>query len=86
MAVKDLLIEEWGNLRDLRYLQIEYNLTPCIGCWQCYEVCPIGLWAPDFESRKAIFNGQKGCVACRACVLQCPENAIDLLVQKKHTH
>jgi len=82
MAVKEFLIEEWGNLRNLRYLQIDYNPARCIGCWQCYEVCPIGLWAPDFEHRVAKFTGPKGCVACRACVLQCPEEAIHLRVQK----
>jgi NAD-dependent dihydropyrimidine dehydrogenase PreA subunit len=82
MAVKEFLIEELGNLRELRYLQIEYNPVPCIGCWQCYEVCPIGLWTPDFESRKARFKGLEGCVACGACVLQRPGEAVRLLLQK----
>lgn len=82
MAVKEFLIEEWGNLRSLRYLQIDFNPAGCIGCWQCFEVCPIGLWTPDFERRTAQFTGPTGCVACGACVVQCPEEVIHLRVQE----
>ncbi|HEY75586.1 MAG TPA: 4Fe-4S binding protein [Thermoflexia bacterium] len=50
----------------------------CKGRWQCYEVCPVGCWTPDYARRVAIFHDPDRCIACGACVLQCPEDAIEL--------
>jgi NAD-dependent dihydropyrimidine dehydrogenase PreA subunit len=62
----------------LRNLQIYFNADKCTGVWQCYEVCPVGCWTPDRIRRKAIFHDPEKCIACGACVLQCPERAIEL--------
>jgi NAD-dependent dihydropyrimidine dehydrogenase PreA subunit len=78
MAIRDLLEKEWLNVKRLRYVHITYEAARCVGCWQCYEVCPVGLWTPGDEARAVQFNGPDGCVACGACVLQCPEGAIRL--------
>lgn len=67
----------WEIARKLRTLQIHYDPAKCVGTWQCYEVCPVGRWTPDRESRVAIHDAEL-CVACGACVLQCPESAIEL--------
>ncbi len=80
MGLRDLLAAEWKNARQLRYLQIQFDPTRCIGTWQCYEVCPLGRWVPDYENRVVLLRDQPPCVACGACVLQCPENAIRLTV------
>ncbi len=82
MEIKKLLADEWQNTRQLRYLQIEFDPARCIGTWQCYEVCPIGLWTPEYKTRLVKFNGPDECVACGACVLQCPENAIQLTLHQ----
>lgn len=42
------------------------------------RVLEIGCWTPDFERRKVIFHDPQLCIACGACVLQCPEDAIRL--------
>lgn len=64
--------------RKLRGLRIHFDPQKCIGAWQCYQVCPIGCWTPDRPRRKAIFHDPHLCIACGACVLQCPEDAIEL--------
>ena len=62
----------------LRGLQIHFDSEKCKGMWQCYEVCPVGCWTPRTDVRKVEFQDLDRCIACGACVLQCPEAAIDL--------
>lgn len=64
--------------RELRTLQIYFYPEKCIGVWMCYEVCPVGCWTPDYAQRKAVFHDGERCIACGACVLQCPKGAIEL--------
>jgi NAD-dependent dihydropyrimidine dehydrogenase PreA subunit len=64
--------------RELRRLQIHFYPEKCRGIWQCYEVCPVGCWSPDRSRRVAVFHDPGKCIACGACVLQCPEHAIEL--------
>ena len=72
------LAEHWQHARTLRGLQIHFDPEKCTGVWQCYEVCPVGCWTPDPVSRKAVFHAPEQCVACGACALQCPQDAIEL--------
>ncbi len=72
------LAEHWRIARTLRGLQIHFDPLKCRGVWECYEVCPVGCWTPDRASHKAIFHDGERCIACGACVLQCPEDAIEL--------
>jgi NAD-dependent dihydropyrimidine dehydrogenase PreA subunit len=76
----ELLAEHWRLLRDLRKLQIKLDAERCKGTWECYQVCPVGCWSPDYERRKVVFHDPALCIACGACVLQCPEDAIELRV------
>jgi NAD-dependent dihydropyrimidine dehydrogenase PreA subunit len=73
-----LLTENLEIARKLRNMQIHFSPDRCIGVYQCYEVCPIGCWTPDRFHRKVIFHDPKKCIACGACVLQCPQDAIEL--------
>ncbi|MBS1252988.1 MAG: Ferredoxin-3 [Anaerolineales bacterium] len=72
------LLEHVEIARTLRGLEIHYDESECTGAWECYAVCPVGCWTPDLERRKVIFHDPERCVACGACVLQCPEDAIRL--------
>jgi NAD-dependent dihydropyrimidine dehydrogenase PreA subunit len=72
------LMENLEIARTLRGLRLHYDPQRCAGIWECYEVCPVGCWIRDLERRVAILDDPDACIACGACVLQCPENAIEL--------
>jgi ferredoxin len=72
------LTEHLRLARRLRGLQIHFYPEKCTGVWQCYAVCPVGCWTPDRARRVAIFHDPERCIACGACVLQCPRDAIEL--------
>jgi len=76
----DLMLEHLELARTLRKLQIHFDPEKCTGVYQCVQVCPVDCWDKDLESRKAIFARPEDCIACNACVLQCPEGAIELKV------
>jgi NAD-dependent dihydropyrimidine dehydrogenase PreA subunit len=64
--------------RDLRGLKIHFDPEKCKGVWQCYDVCPVDCWRPNYSERVVVFHDPGRCIACGACVLQCPEHAIEL--------
>jgi len=72
------LAEHWQFAKTLRSLKIYYDPDKCSGAWSCYDVCPVGCWTPDHERQIAILEQAHRCIACGACVLQCPEEAITL--------
>ena len=64
----------------LRRLKIVLDPSLCQGVWECYEVCPVGCWLPDWDHKVVKLVNEESCIACGACVLQCPEHAIKLSV------
>jgi NAD-dependent dihydropyrimidine dehydrogenase PreA subunit len=78
MNVIQELSKELDTARNLRKLSIKFDPSLCKGVWQCYNVCPIGCWTPNYEARIVNFHDPERCIACGACVLQCPEGAIKL--------
>jgi NAD-dependent dihydropyrimidine dehydrogenase PreA subunit len=77
-TLRSSLTEHLKFARELRTLQIHFYPQKCKGIWQCYEVCPVGCWTPNYKERVAVFHNPEKCIACGACVLQCPEDAIEL--------
>jgi NAD-dependent dihydropyrimidine dehydrogenase PreA subunit len=77
-GMKELLLEHWHLALHLRQMSIRFYPERCVGVWECYEVCPVNCWKPDEESGRVIFQHADLCIACGACVLQCPEGAIEL--------
>ncbi len=64
--------------RTLRGMSIRYQRDLCRCCRQCIEVCPVGCWSVGTLGSWASFHDAERCIACGACVLQCPEGAIEL--------
>ena len=77
---RSLLMEHVELARTLRRLTIVLDPSLCQGVWECFEVCPVGCWEPDWDRGVVILRNEVDCIACGACVLQCPENAIELRV------
>ena len=77
-ALKSLIQEHWHLARRLRSMTIHFHPELCQGVWECYEVCPVGCWQPDYDRGVARLIHVDRCIACKACVLQCPEEAIEL--------
>lgn len=46
----------------------------CKGCFTCVEICPVEVFTKD--KKKAKVAKADECIGCRACEVQCPENAI----------
>lgn len=72
------LTQYWQHSRRQQQTQIHFDAEKCAGVWQCYEVCPMGCWVPDHTRQVVVFRDAERCIACGACVLQCPEDAIEL--------
>jgi len=77
-TLRSTLKEQLKVVTELRGLTIHFDPDKCKGTWQCYEVCPVGCWTPDYKTRVVVFHDGERCIACGACVLQCPEDAIEL--------
>jgi NAD-dependent dihydropyrimidine dehydrogenase PreA subunit len=78
--VGSLLREHVQLALELRRLEIFFDPARCQGVWECYEVCPVGCWKPDYDRGVVAYQYAQRCIACNACVLQCPEGAIELKV------
>ena len=74
----DLMREHVHLAVNLRKMRIYFEVEKCRGIWQCIEVCPVGSWEMNEAKLAAVFVGEDLCIACGACVLQCPEDAIEL--------
>lgn len=48
----------------------------CVGCGQCQEVCPHGVFA--VIDRRAEIIDRNGCMECGACATNCPVDAIQV--------
>jgi NAD-dependent dihydropyrimidine dehydrogenase PreA subunit len=77
-SLRSLLMEHLKLARELRAMKIRFDPEKCKGVRECCAVCPVGCWIPDERTRKVVFRNPDRCIACGACVLQCPEHAIEL--------
>jgi len=65
-------------MKGFRYLQnvttLELNVSACIGCGRCQEVCPHQVF--NIANRKAFLLDKDACMECGACAKNCPVDAI----------
>ena len=53
----------------------------CNHCGVCISVCPMKVY--EKEDDKVIVKRPSECIGCRACEVQCPENAIGIIDLKE---
>ena len=54
---------------------IKINISECIGCGKCVEVCPVDALSLN-EDEKAVVDEEK-CISCGVCIPTCPTDAIE---------
>ena len=58
------------------------NEEQCVGCGICIEICPLDVLKR--ENDKAIVKYPEECWHCRACVMDCPRQAITIRYPLSH--
>jgi len=61
---------------DWRYMKPVIKKTVCIGCGQCFSLCPEA--AIDFGAEKKADIDYDVCKGCGVCSTVCPKNAIKM--------
>jgi NAD-dependent dihydropyrimidine dehydrogenase PreA subunit len=49
----------------------------CTGCGTCVDTCPVAVY--EVKDGKSIPVKPEECLVCRACEVQCPETAIQVI-------
>jgi NAD-dependent dihydropyrimidine dehydrogenase PreA subunit len=49
----------------------------CTGCSTCVDTCPVSVY--EVKDGKSVPVKSEDCLVCRACEVQCPENAIQVV-------
>lgn len=81
-TLRELLAEHIRLTFTLRWLTIQLDPAHCEGAWACLEVCPREVFAAERGQNKVRLARPEACIACGACVLQCPTGALRLVPLK----
>jgi len=58
-------------------VKIVVNNDKCTGCGTCAETCPVAVY--EIKDGKSVPVKVAECLVCRACEVQCPESAIQVI-------
>lgn len=50
----------------------------CVFCKVCEDICPLNVLKADKEKKEIIVRYPEECWHCRACVVDCPKEAISM--------
>lgn len=62
-------------------VSVKVDLKKCDGDGTCVDSCPVEVFElQEVEGgTKAVVVAEDECIACMACVVQCPEEAIEVI-------
>ena len=58
-------------------VEVKVDLEKCDGCGTCVDTCPVEVF--EMKDEKSIPVKQEECLVCRACEVQCPNAAIQVI-------
>ena len=68
----------YENISSLR--QLQYDETKCIGCMECFKICPVG--AHVIKQGKHLIDREK-CISCMKCTEICFSMALQVVGEIK---
>jgi NAD-dependent dihydropyrimidine dehydrogenase PreA subunit len=61
----------------LEMVKIVVDNAKCTGCGTCVDTCPVAVY--EVKDKKSVPVKTDECLVCRACEVQCPEAAIQVI-------
>ena len=58
-------------------VEVKIDVSKCDGCATCVDVCPVEVFEIK-EGKSTLVNADE-CLVCRACEVQCPKTAIEII-------
>ena len=62
-------------------VSVKIDEVKCTGCGTCIDTCPVEVFELQKKNEKtlSVVVAEDECIVCRACEVQCTEEAIEVI-------